>query len=76
MGDGVFVVALPLLALRITDHPSSVALVAMFFYVPWLLFSVPIGALIDRVDRRHVDRVVALQRMRMHDEIADAGVGA
>lgn len=54
MGDGVFVIALPLLALRITDHPSSVALVAMFFYVPWLLFSVPVGALIDRADRRRV----------------------
>lgn len=54
MGDGVFIVALPLLALRITDHPSSVALVAMFFYIPWLLFSVPIGALIDRADRRRV----------------------
>jgi len=53
-GDGVFVIALPLLAARITDQPSSIALVATFFMIPWLLFSVPIGALIDRADRRRV----------------------
>ncbi len=53
-GDGVFVIALPLLAARITDQPSAISLVAMFFTIPWLLFSVPIGALIDRVDRRRV----------------------
>ncbi len=53
-GDGVFVIALPLLAARITDQPSSIALVATFFTIPWLLFSVPIGALIDRADRRRV----------------------
>ncbi len=54
VGDGVFVIALPLLASRITDRPSSIALVAAFFTIPWLLFSVPIGALIDRADRRRV----------------------
>lgn len=53
-GDGVFVIALPLLASEITDQPSSIALVATFFTIPWLLFSVPIGALIDRADRRRV----------------------
>lgn len=53
-GDGVFIIALPLLAVRITDRPASVALVATFFTIPWLLFSVPVGALIDRADRRHV----------------------
>ncbi len=50
----MFVIALPLLAAQITDRPSSIALVAMFFTIPWLLFSIPIGALIDRVDRRKV----------------------
>ncbi|MBI4883878.1 MAG: MFS transporter [Actinobacteria bacterium] len=54
LGDGVFIIALPLLASRITDQPASVALVAMFFSIPWLLFSVPVGALIDRSDRRRL----------------------
>lgn len=53
-GDGMLVIALPLLASRITDRPSSIALIATFFTIPWLLFSVPIGALIDRSDRRHI----------------------
>ena len=53
-GDGVFVIALPLLAAHITNSRTDIALVATFFTIPWLLFSVPIGALIDRADRRHV----------------------
>lgn len=53
-GDGVFVIALPLLAAQITDQPSSIALIGTFFTIPWLLFSIPIGAMIDRVDRRRV----------------------
>jgi len=54
VGDGVFIIALPLLAAQITDRPSSVALVATFFTIPWLLFALPIGALIDRFDRRRM----------------------
>lgn len=53
-GDGVFVIALPLLASSITDDRLSIALVATFFTIPWLLFSVPIGVYIDRWDRRKV----------------------
>ena len=54
LGDGVFAVALPLLAARITDDRVSVGLIATFFTIPWLLFAVPIGVLIDRSDRRRV----------------------
>ena len=50
----MFVIALPLLAAQITDRPTSIALLAVFFTIPWLLFSIPIGALIDRADRRRV----------------------
>lgn len=53
-GDGVLVIALPLLASRITSDRLSIALVSTFFMIPWLLFSVPVGALIDRWDRRRV----------------------
>jgi MFS family permease len=54
LGDGVFVIALPLLAARITDDPVSVGLIAAFFTIPWLLFALPVGVLIDRSDRRRV----------------------
>lgn len=54
LGDGVFVIALPLLAARVTDDPVSVALIAAFFTIPWLLFALPVGVIIDRSDRRRV----------------------
>ena len=52
LGDGVFLVALPLLAARLTRDKLSIALVAVFAGLPWLIFSLPIGAIIDRADRR------------------------
>ncbi len=54
LGDGVFLVALPLLAARITDSPRAISLVGTFAALPYLLFALPIGALIDRTDRRTV----------------------
>lgn len=54
VGDGVLVAALPLLAARVTDSEFSVGLVSAFFTVPWLLLSLPAGALIDRSDPRRV----------------------
>jgi MFS family permease len=52
LGDGVFLVALPLMAARITRNEISIALVAAAALLPWLLFSLPIGAIVDRQDRR------------------------
>jgi MFS family permease len=50
-GDGVFVAALPLLAVTITGSPQLISLVAAASYAPWLLVSLPAGVLIDRYDR-------------------------
>lgn len=54
LGDGVFLVALPLLAARLTRSEVSISLVAAATTLPWLLFSLPVGALIDRSDRKRV----------------------
>jgi len=62
LGDGVFVIALPLLAARISDDPVSVSLIAAFFTIPWLLFALPVGVIIDRSDRRKVLVVADLCR--------------
>jgi MFS family permease len=51
VGDGVVTTALPLLAVTITRDPVLVALVSAAFYLPWLLFSLPAGAVVDRYDR-------------------------
>jgi MFS family permease len=51
LADGVFQVALPLLAVQLTRSPLLVAGVAVAARLPWLLAPVA-GALADRLDRR------------------------
>lgn len=66
LADGVFKLALPLLATHFTDSPSLVAGVAFAVRLPWLLFALVAGVLADRFDRRQMMiaanaiRVVAL----------------
>jgi len=50
-GDGAFVAALPLLAVTITRDPRLVSVVTAATYLPWLLLSLPAGAMVDRHDR-------------------------
>lgn len=52
VGDGLRQAAIPLLAASLTRSPSAVAAVAAAQTLPWLLFSMPGGALVDRWDRR------------------------
>ena len=50
-GDGAFAAALPLLAVTITRDPRLVAVVTAATYLPWMVLSLPAGALVDRYDR-------------------------
>src|SRR6478609_4015583 len=50
-GDGAFVAALPLLAVTISRDPRLVAVVTAAGYLPWMVLSLPAGALVDRYDR-------------------------
>ena len=50
-GDGAFVAALPLLAVTITRDPRLVSVVTAAIFLPWLLLSLPAGAVVDRYDR-------------------------
>src|SRR5688500_16311333 len=52
VADGVFQVALPLLAVRLTQSPAAVAGLTFAARLPWLVFGVLAGALADRLDRR------------------------
>jgi MFS family permease len=51
VGDGALVTALPLFALTVTHDPRLIGLVSAAMFVPWLLLSLPAGAVVDRYDR-------------------------
>jgi Na+/melibiose symporter-like transporter len=53
LGDGIARTAAPLLAVQLTNDPVLVAGVAALQMLPWLLFAIPAGLIIDAVDRRH-----------------------
>ena len=48
LGDGLRVVALPLLAASLTSDPVLVSGLVVAAYLPWVLFGLPIGSLVDR----------------------------
>lgn len=54
LADGIVKIGLPMVAIGYTDSPALVAGVAAAFSLPWLLFALPSGALVDRLDRRRV----------------------
>ncbi|EBA11225.1 MFS transporter [Roseobacter sp. CCS2] len=52
LGDGLVILALPWLATLMTDNALMIGAVAAAGRLPWLLFAIPAGVVIDRVDRR------------------------
>lgn len=52
LGDGIARIAAPLLAVQLTTDPLLIAGIAALQMLPWLLFAIPAGIIIDRVDRR------------------------
>jgi hypothetical protein len=62
LGDGVTGVAGPLLVASLTDSPALVAGAAFAQQLPWLLFSLPAGAWVDRVEAG-AQLVLALTRV-------------
>ncbi|MET0862930.1 MAG: MFS transporter [Nakamurella sp.] len=61
-GDGLRLVALPLLAVSVNPSPSAVALVAVASALPWLVVAIPAGALVDRFDPAKVMATAHLVR--------------
>ncbi len=51
-GDGVGLVAYPWLASALTRNPMLLSVVLVAQRIPWLLFSLPIGVVVDRCRRR------------------------
>ncbi|MGH8861919.1 MAG: MFS transporter [Jatrophihabitantaceae bacterium] len=53
LADGVGRTAFPLLGATYTRNPVLISGLVTFAFLPWLLFALPSGALVDRVDRRY-----------------------
>lgn len=62
LGDGIGKVAFPLLGATLTREPVLIAGLSATAFLPWLLFAVLSGALVDRVDRRRAVILANLTR--------------
>ena len=52
LADGLLATAAPLLAISLTKDPVLISLLSALVMLPWLLFAIPIGLIVDRVDKR------------------------
>jgi predicted MFS family arabinose efflux permease len=62
VGDGILLAAGPLLVASLTREPFPVAMAVLAQRLPWVLFGVFAGAVIDRLDRRRLIIVVDVLR--------------
>jgi MFS family permease len=62
LGDGILLSAGPLLVTTITREPLAVAMAVFLQQLPWVVFGIPAGAIIDRVDRRRLTILVNVLR--------------
>lgn len=75
LSDGIFQIALPLLAISLTTEPGLVAGVAVASRLPWLVFALIAGALADRLDRRRTMILVDAGRAVLLGGLVVAVVG-
>ncbi len=54
LGSGVATISAPLLVASRTNDPLIVSAASAVAWLPWLLFALPGGVLVDRVDRRRL----------------------
>lgn len=54
LGDGIYQVTIPLLAALLTRSPSLIAALGVMSSLPWLVFALQAGSIVDRTDRRKV----------------------
>ena len=54
VSDGLLKTAVPLLATTLTTDPFWISTIAAIVMLPWLLFAIPVGGLVDRINRRQM----------------------
>ena len=75
LGSGMTTVAGPLLVAAQSDDPMVVAASFAAAWLPWLLFALPGGVLVDRVDRRRLMVLIDVVRLGALGVLATAVVG-
>lgn len=68
--DGLAGAAIPLLAASLTRDPVLIAIQSNMMLLPWLLLAIPLGALLDRLNRRLAMLLVQLSRVLIGATIA------
>lgn len=54
LADGLGRTAVPLIATTLTRDPLAIAAIGAIAFLPWLIFGLPAGMIVDRFDRRWV----------------------
>ncbi|MBD3756549.1 MULTISPECIES: MFS transporter [Microbacterium] len=54
LADGIGRTAVPLIATTLTRDPFVISVIGALAFVPWLVFGIPAGMLVDRFDRRYL----------------------
>ncbi|HVF20936.1 MAG TPA: MFS transporter [Mycobacteriales bacterium] len=70
LADGVRLAAAPLLVASVTSDPAVVGGAVFVQQLPWLLLSLPVGAYVDRVDRRRLLVLVNVARALLAASLA------
>ncbi len=58
VGDGVALAAAPLMASTLTSNPQLIAGVTTALTLPYAIFGLPVGVLVDRLDRRRTMAII------------------
>ncbi len=74
LGDGINFVAMPLLALSLTDDERLLSLTTFATFVPWLVLALPVGVVVDRHDRQLLMVLANLVRVGLFSLIAVGAV--
>ncbi|HEX4701816.1 MAG TPA: MFS transporter [Pseudonocardiaceae bacterium] len=72
LGSGMATIAAPLLIASRTSSPLVVAAASAASWLPWLLFSLPGGVLVDRMDRRRLMVLIDWSRVAVVGALAVA----
>lgn len=63
VADGLLRTSAPLLATTLTKDPFLISAVGALIMLPWLLFAIPIGGIVDRINRRHLLAIASTIRL-------------